>query len=102
MLFQVDVWRKRKRRSVAESWPRFAARQIKYTPGDRSFHFSDLHNKLPDLDLSLLMSFASELRALNLLHIQEGVISSPNYELYLLQVTQIGARFAERFIEGQM
>jgi hypothetical protein len=36
------------------------------------FQFDQLRSSLPQFDASLLMSFASELRALNLLWIQEG------------------------------
>lgn len=71
--------------------------------GNTTFHFSELRRHLPHLtDASLLLSLASELRALNLLHFKEPAIDMPDHEAYLLQVTPIGERFAERFIEGRM
>jgi hypothetical protein len=44
----------------------------------------------------------SELRSLNLLRVQEGAIRTSEYGEALLELTPIGRRFVERFIEGKM
>jgi len=66
------------------------------------FHFSEIRQKLPDLDPQLVLGFAAELRSLNLLHITEGAIPGPDLQHYSFRVTPLGFRFAERFIEGRM
>lgn len=66
------------------------------------FHFAEIRQKLPDLAPHLILGLAAELRSLNLLHITEGAIATPNYQHYLFGVTPIGLLFAERFIEGRM
>jgi hypothetical protein len=71
------------------------------TAGDTPFHFRQLHGKLPDFDPDLIAGLASELRALNLLHITEGIVGKRDYENYQYRVTPKGSRFAERFIEGR-
>jgi hypothetical protein len=48
------------------------------------------------------MSLVAELSGLNLLHVQEPPIVTPEYGKRLLELTPIGRRFAERFIEGRM
>ena len=68
--------------------------------GDSSFNFDELKRKLSHLNPNLVLGLATELRSLNLLHITEGVITGRDYEGYLLQVTPLGSRFAERFVEG--
>jgi hypothetical protein len=47
-------------------------------------------------------SLVSELRSLNLLRVQEGGIQMPDHGEVLLELTPIGQRFVERFIEGNM
>jgi hypothetical protein len=54
-----------------------------------------------DDELDLLMGYIAELRALNLVHVTEGLIG-PTYESTAIRVTRMGAHFAERFIEGRM
>jgi hypothetical protein len=66
------------------------------------FQFRQLSGWFPQFEASLLMSLVSELRSLNLLRVQEGAIRMPNYEESLLELTPIGRRFVERFIEGNM
>jgi hypothetical protein len=39
---------------------------------------------------------------LNLLRIQEGAVRLPEHGEVLMEVTAIGRRFVERFIEGNM
>src|ERR1700721_527290 len=48
-------------------------------------------------DSSLLMSLATELDSLNLIHIIEPAMSVPNYGNYGLILTPIGDRFVEHF-----
>jgi hypothetical protein len=52
-------------------------------------------------DPSLVMSLVSELSALNLVRIQEGGIRMPDHSEILIEVTPIGVRLVERFIEGK-
>ena len=47
------------------------------------------------------MSLVSELSALNLVRIQEGGIRMPDHSEILIEVTPIGVRLVERFIEGK-
>jgi hypothetical protein len=82
-----------------------AARHIATTAASGTqghFHFNQLSNALPQFDSSLLMSLVSELRSLNLLRIQEGAIRMPDSSEVLVEVTPIGRRFVERFLEGNM
>ena len=71
-------------------------------PGERRFQFSAVKRKLPDTDPDVVFGLASELRSFNLLQITEGLIGGPNPENYGFQVTPVGLRFAQRFIEGRM
>ena len=64
--------------------------------------FSNISSRFPQMDASLLMSLATELDALNLIHITEPAIQVPEYGNYGIQLTPIGARFVERFIEGNV
>jgi hypothetical protein len=66
------------------------------------FNFDQLHRAMYPMDAALLMGLISELRSTNLLHIQEPAIRMPDYGNYLLELTPLGWRFAERFIEGEM
>jgi len=66
------------------------------------FNFEQLQAALMPIDAGLLMGLVSELRSMNLIHVQEPGIRTPDYGNYLLELTSIGRRFAERFIEGQM
>lgn len=70
--------------------------------GQGRFHFSQLAISFPQFDSSLLMSLASELRGFNLLRVQEGDIRLPDHAELLLEVTPIGQRFIDRFIEGNI
>ena len=66
------------------------------------FQFEQLRPLFPQFDPSLLMSLVSELRGLNLVRVQEPAIRMPDYGNYLIELTPIGHRFVERFIEGKM
>jgi hypothetical protein len=66
------------------------------------FHFTQLRSSFLQFEPSLLMSLVSELRSLNLLHVQEGSIGMPDNGQVLLELTPIGRRFVERFIEGNI
>jgi hypothetical protein len=63
--------------------------------------FDQLRNAFPGFDPSLVMSLVSELSALNLVRIQEGGIRMPDHSEILIEVTPIGVRLVERFIEGK-
>jgi hypothetical protein len=65
-------------------------------------HFPQLQSKFPQFDSSLLMSLVSESRGLNLLHVQDGGVRAPDNSHVLIELTAIGRRFLERFIEGNM
>jgi hypothetical protein len=80
-----------------------AARRLADMPGTQGrINFDQLHPQFSEMEPSLLMSLASELNALNLLHITEPGIKMPDYGNYALALTPIGKRFVERFIEGRM
>jgi hypothetical protein len=82
-----------------------AARHIAITAPSGTqghFRFPQLSSALPQFDSSLLMSLVSELRSLNLLRVQDGAVSLSDHSQVLLEVTPIGRRFVERFIEGHM
>jgi hypothetical protein len=49
----------------------------------------------------MVMSLASELRGLNLVHVTEGMIDSGDYDSFTVKLTPIGGRFADKFIEGK-
>jgi hypothetical protein len=66
------------------------------------FTFDQLRKTFPQFNASLLMSLVSELRALNLLDAQEGLIRMPDHGGVSLEMTPIGRRLVERFIEGKM
>ena len=70
--------------------------------GDVSIRPSELVSLVAPHDLHLLMSLASELRSLNLIHLTEGIVGSPSYENAAVRVTPMGVRFAQRFVEGRM
>jgi hypothetical protein len=70
--------------------------------GDRRFTFPEVKQKLPDTDPDVVFGLASELRSFNLLQITEALIGNSNPDDYGYQVTPVGMRFAERFIEGRM
>lgn len=80
-----------------------AARRLATLPGTQGrINFDQLHPQFTQMDASLLLSLASELNALNLLHITEPPIKTPDYGNYALELTPIGKRFVEQFIEGSM
>jgi hypothetical protein len=55
-----------------------------------NFRFEQLRGLFPEFDESLLMSLVSELRGLNLLHVQEPAISTMESGNYLIELTPIG------------
>jgi len=82
-----------------------AARQIATTGPSANmgnFSFPQLAAAFPHFEPSFLMSLVAELRALNLLRVQEGGIRTPDHLEVLLELTPVGKRFVERFIEGNM
>jgi hypothetical protein len=66
------------------------------------FQFTQLSVAFPQFNASLLLSLVSELSSLNLLRTQEGMIRTADHSEILLELTPIGRRFVERFIEGNM
>jgi hypothetical protein len=80
-----------------------AARRLAAIPGTHGrINFDQLHPQFTQMEPSLLMSLASELNALNLLHITEPPMKTPDYGNYALELTPIGKRFVEQFIEGSL
>jgi hypothetical protein len=76
---------------------------ISAIPGTQGrINFDQLHPQFTQMEPSLLMSLASELNALNLLHITEPPMKTPDYGNYALELTPIGKRFVEQFIEGSL
>ena len=68
-----------------------AARRLADSPGTQGrINFDQLHPQFSEMEPSLLMSLASELNALNLLHITEPGIQMPDYGNYALALTPIG------------
>jgi hypothetical protein len=64
--------------------------------------FSQLHQKFAEMEASLLMSLVSELNAWNLISLDIPGIKISEYGNYALELTPIGKRFVEQFIEGQI
>lgn len=85
--------------SIGAIWVLGAVRKNSTSGGSE---FSQLARHFPDMDTSLLMSLVSELRSLNLLRVQEPSISLADFANYRIELTPIGRRFIERFIEGKM
>jgi hypothetical protein len=67
--------------------------------GDVTVRPRELAQALHTSNLDLIMGLASELRAMHLIQLREGSVGPPD-ETALIRVTPMGARFAERFIEG--
>lgn len=65
-------------------------------------HFDQLRSVFADQEPSLLMSLVSELRAFNLVRVQEPTIRPPDYGGTIIEITSIGRRFVQRFIQGDM
>jgi hypothetical protein len=66
-----------------------------------SIHLPQLRGALSTIDPPLLMSLVRELRGLNLVRVQDGAIRLPDDNQVLIALTQIGERFANRFIESR-
>ena len=82
-----------------------AARRIAQTAGQgpqRGFQFDQLRSEFSNFDPSFVMSLVSELTALNLLRTQEGTIKLPDYGEVLVEITPLGVKLVEQFIEGRM
>lgn len=62
--------------------------------------FGPVSARFPEMDVSLLMSLATELNSLNLIHIVEPAIKVQNYGNYAIELTPIGARFVDHFLGG--
>jgi hypothetical protein len=62
--------------------------------------FGPVSAHFPQMGVSLLMSLATELDSLNLIHIVEPGIRTPNYGNYAIELTPIGTRFVDRFLNG--
>jgi hypothetical protein len=63
--------------------------------------FPVIRKKFPSLDQDMVLGLLSELRGLNLVHVTEGVVSTPDYSHISVKLTPLGDRFATRFIEGK-
>ena len=64
--------------------------------------FSAVWRQLPQIEQSLLMSLLMELHSLNLVRVTEGAVGTPDWQHVSVQLTLVGQRFAERFIEGRL
>jgi hypothetical protein len=65
--------------------------------------FENLHQqKFPNMDPALLLTLGTESNGLNLIHITEPALQTADYGNFVFQLTPIGKRFIERFIEGAM
>jgi hypothetical protein len=73
-------------------------RQVAIPQSNNRVDFGALSARFPEKEVSLLMSFATELDSLNLLHITEPAMRTPNYGNYALELTPIGAHFVDRFL----
>ncbi len=79
-----------------------AVRQlIKIPQSNNRVEFGTVCARFPAMDISLLMSLVSELNALNLVHLVEPAMRLADYENYVIELTPIGARFVDRFLEGK-
>jgi hypothetical protein len=85
-----------------------AIRQVSVTrplgPQQEAFQFGQLREKL-QMDASLLRSLVSELEGLHLVRVQETPIrgyAEAEYDGSHLDISPIGKRLIERFIEGTM
>lgn len=62
--------------------------------------FEQILKQFPQFEASFLMSLVSELRGLNLLHVQEPGIRVPSYANYSIELTVVGRRFVEKFLDN--
>lgn len=69
--------------------------------GGSTFPFSELPRML-EQDPDLVRSLVAELDTMNLLHTTEGQIQTQDRSHVSVRITHMGARFAERFIEGNI
>jgi hypothetical protein len=70
--------------------------------GPIDFQFHQLRGTFREFEPSFLMSLVSELRSLNLLHVRVPTIETADYGNFAIELTPVGRRFVERFIEGEM
>lgn len=69
---------------------------------EETFLFPQLSVAFRQFDASMLMSLVRELQSLNLIRVQEGGIRIPDHGEVRLEMTPLGHRLIERFIEGNM
>jgi hypothetical protein len=75
-----------------------AVRKLADSNENRMIKFNLLQDLFPQFEFSLLMSLVSELRALNLVRVQdEGAIRMPDRSGIGIELAPIGRRFFERF-----
>jgi hypothetical protein len=67
-----------------------------------NFNFLLPQDSFPTFEASLLMSLVSGLSGINLIGVQRGSISLPDFSQVKLWLTPIGQRLVGRFIEGKM
>jgi hypothetical protein len=75
-------------------------RLTRFPQSNNRIDFGNVSAQFPMMDASLLMSLATELDALNLIHIIEPAIRVAEYGNYGIELTPIVARFVDRFLEG--
>ena len=67
-----------------------------------NYRIQDLFNALPTLQTSLVIAFVKELDSYSLVHLTLiGTTQKPE-QVVSWQFTELGERFASRFIEGSM
>ena len=72
----------------------------KDSDGNYTINFEQLHAKLTPMESFLLMGLVGELNAFNLFHaVGRPAIRTAQYGNYPVQLTPLGQRFVERFIE---
>jgi hypothetical protein len=73
----------------------------KDSDGNYTINFEQLHSKLTPMESSLLMGLVGELNAFNLFHtVGRPAIPTAQYGNYPVQLTPLGRRFVEKFIEN--
>lgn len=71
--------------------------------GNLNLEFGRIRNRLGTVDPHLLMGLIAELNTFNLMRFGRPLaISLPNFESHPVQLTPLGIRFVERFIDGRM
>jgi hypothetical protein len=71
---------------------------VKRPQSNNRVDFGIVNSRFPEMDVSLLMSLATELASLNLIHIMEPAMATQNYSNYAIELTPVGTRFVDHFL----